>query len=223
MQLKRTGINVTVLDTVTHKQKENCMKLLHIQASPNKERSNSRQISNYLVSQLKATETRNIDLDANPLPHVTGTAIGAFFTPEENRTADQKEAIKLSDEKVAELLSSDVVVISTPMWNFGAPSVLKAWFDHISRAGKTFAYTAEGLKGLAGGRKVYVVVSSGSVFSEGPYKSYDQLSPWLLTTFGFLGITDVEIIRVEGTNTPEAAALAISKAKARVDEVLKTH
>ena len=107
------------------------------------------------------------------------------------------------------------------MWNFSVPSVLKAWFDHISRAGKTFSYTAEGLKPLVHGKKVYLVVSSGSIFSEGPYATYDLLVPWMKTALGFIGITDVEVIRVEGTNTTEAAANAISKAKARVDQIVK--
>ena len=146
-------------------------------------------------------------------------AISAFFTPAETHSPEQKAAIKLSDEKVEELLASDIVVISTPMWNFGVPSVLKAWFDHISRAGKTFKYTSEGLKGLLGGKKVFVVVSSGSVFSEGLYASMDQLSPWIRTTFNFLGVSDLEIIRVEGTNTSEAAATAIARAKARIDQL----
>lgn len=198
------------------------MKLLHIQASPNKEKSVSREVSNYLVSKLHPSENILIDLDAHPLPHITGTEVGAFFTPEEQRSPEQQAAIRLSDEKVDELLTSDVVVISTPMWNFGIPSVLKAWFDHISRAGKTFKFGPDGLKGLAGGRKVYVVVSSGSVFSEGPYASMDILIPWFKTTLGFIGITDLQIIRVEGTNTPEAAATAVSKAKASVDRILNS-
>lgn len=195
------------------------MKLLHIQASPNGEKSISREVSNYLVSKLTASSAKLLDLDNQPLPHLTGTAIGAFFTPEDARTEEQKAAIKLSDEKVNEFLTSDVVVISTPMWNFGIPSVLKSWFDHISRAGKTFSYTPEGLKGLAGGRKIYVVLSSGSIFSEGPYASMDHLIPWFKTTFGFLGISEVEVIRVEGTNTAEAATKAISTAKARIDSL----
>lgn len=196
------------------------MKLLYIQASPNKEKSNSREVSNYLVSKLNVSSSKILDLEAHPLPHINSMAISAFFTPPETHSPEQKAAIKLSDEKVEELLSSDIVVISTPMWNFGVPSVLKAWFDHISRAGRTFKYTSEGLKGLLVGKKVFVVVSSGSIFSEGPYAGMDQLGPWIRTTFNFLGVSDLEIIRVEGTNTSEAAAMAISKAKARVDQLV---
>lgn len=196
------------------------MKLLHIQTSPNKEKSNSNIVANYLINKLKVTETKVFDLDATPLPHITGTQVGAFYTPEEAHTTQQKEAIKLSNEKVNEFLSSDIVVISTPMWNFGIPSVLKAWVDHIIRPDITFKFTPEGLKGLASGRKVYVVISSGSVFSEGAFKAMDHLSPWFRTTFGFIGITDLEIIRVEGTHTSEESATAIEKAKKRIDELL---
>lgn len=197
------------------------MKLLHIQASPNLETSLSREVSNYLVSKINASSIQHVDLYTNPLPHVSWTTVGSFFTPEDARTNEQKESIKLSDEKVNEFLGSDVVVISTPMWNFGAPSALKAWFDHISRAGKTFSYSPEGLKGLAGGRKVYLVISSGSIFSEGPYEKMDLLTPWFKTALGFIGITDIEVIRVEGTNSSEAAAKAVAKAKAEVDKLVK--
>lgn len=197
------------------------MKLLHIQSSPNLETSLSREVSNYLVAKLNSPSVKHLDLYKNPLPHVSWTTVGSFFTPEDARNDEQRESIKLSDEKVNEFLGSDVVVISTPMWNFGVPSALKAWFDHISRAGKTFSYTPEGLKGLAGGRKVYLVISSGSIFSEGPYAAMDQLTPWFKTALGFIGITDVEVIRVEGTNSPEAAAKAVAKAKAQVDQLIK--
>lgn len=196
------------------------MKLLHIQASPNIETSLSREVSNYLVNKTKVTNVQNLDLAKNPLPHLPIAAIGAFFVPEADRTPEQKEALKLSDTTVDDFLSSDVIVVSTPMWNFGVPSSLKAWFDHISRAGKTFSYTPEGLKGLAGGRKVYLVVSSGSIFSEGPYAKMDLLIPWFTTAMGFIGITDVEVIRVEGTNTPEAASKAVAKAKSHVDSIV---
>ncbi len=197
------------------------MKLLHIQSSPNTQTSLSREVSNYLVSKIKASNVTQLDLATNPLPHLSITTVGAFFTPENDRSSEQVEAIKLSDKAVDEFLNSDVIVISTPMWNFGVPSNLKAWFDHISRAGKTFSYSPEGLKGLAGGRKIYLVVSSGSVFSEGPYAKMDMLTPWFTTALGFLGITDLEVIRVEGTNSPEAAANAVTKAKAQVDTLIR--
>jgi FMN-dependent NADH-azoreductase len=197
------------------------MTLLHIQVSPRAQDSASRNVSSYLVEKFKAkTPNAKIitrDLDANPLPHLSGTAVGAAFTPPEARTAEQKEAIKLSDTLVSELLSSDVLVISSPMWNFGMPSVLKAWIDHIVRAGVTFSFSPEGLKGLVTGKKAYIVISSGSVFSEGAFASYDQFVPSIKTALGFIGLTDVEILRVEGTNDPVKAQSAISQAKIKAD------
>jgi FMN-dependent NADH-azoreductase len=107
-------------------------------------------------------------------------------------------------------------VISTPMWNFSLPSVLKAWIDHIVRAGKTFSYSEKGLAGLLKGKKVYVVVSSGSVFTSGAYQAFDHVAPYFKTVFGFMGVLDVDVIRVEGTNTPEAAKAALEKAESAI-------
>jgi FMN-dependent NADH-azoreductase len=200
------------------------MKILYIQSSPNGESSSSRKVSDYLVNKLSnegSNTVKILDLAKNPLPHVNGLTVSAFFSPADSHSAEQKSEIKLSDEKVAELMDSDAIVISTPMWNFGMPSVLKAWIDHVVRAGKTFSYSPEGLKGLVQGKKGYLVISSGSVFSEGAFASYDHIVPSLKTALGFIGITDVVVIRVEGTNTPEAAQNAILKAKAQVDQLIR--
>ena len=98
------------------------------------------------------------------------------------------------------------------MWNFGLPSVLKAWIDHFIRAGVTFAFTSEGLKGLAAGKKVYLIQSSGSVFSIGPFSSLDALTLGVKAPLAFIGITDFNLIRVEGTNDPATKENAIANA-----------
>lgn len=199
------------------------MKLLNLEVSPNGENSSSRQASRHLLEKFKkdipgiSITTR--DLNAQPIPHLTGAVIGAAFTPPDARTPDQQEAIKFSDELVDELLASDVVVISTPMWNFGLPSVLKAWVDHIVRAGRTFSFSSEGLKGLVPTKKVYVVVSSGSVFSQGPYAVHDHFVPSIRGILGFIGLTEVEIIRVEGTVNPTTIADVVAGAKANIDSM----
>ncbi|MFZ4713147.1 MAG: FMN-dependent NADH-azoreductase [Bacteriovoracaceae bacterium] len=201
------------------------MNTLHIQVSPKGADSASRTVSNYLVNRLKElnkdVKINSRDLAINPLPHVDALTMSAYFTPPENHTAEQKNAIKLSNTLVDELLSNDTIVISTPMWNFSMPSVLKAWIDHVIRAGRTFSFTPEGPKGLLTGKKVYLVVSSGSVFSEGPFAAYDHIIPSLKTALWFVGITDVELIRVEGTNDPTKATEAVSKAKLKIDQFLK--
>lgn len=199
------------------------MKILTVDISPNGEQSASRNVASYLLNQLKKKDSAIVtrDLARHPLPHLDGKTIQAFFTPLDARSPELKEAIKISDLLVDEVLAADAIIISTPMWNFGPPSVLKAWIDHIIRAGRTFSFTSEGLVALATGKKVFVVMSSGSVFSEGFFAPMDALTVSLKSALGFIGLTDVEFIRVEGTNTPETRDTAIQKAKAYVDQILK--
>jgi FMN-dependent NADH-azoreductase len=190
------------------------MKILTIDVSPNGENSASRKVAAKLLEKIKTSHSivTSRDLNSNPLPHLDGATIGSFFTPEAARTPEQKKLVQLSDSLVDELLGTDTLIISTPMWNFGPPSVLKAWIDHISRVGRTFSYGPEGLKGLAGNKKVYVVISSGSIFSSGPLGAMDALIPSLRSAFGFIGIHDVQFIRVEGTNDPNHKVSAFEKA-----------
>lgn len=181
-------------------------KLLVIESSPNGSFSISRQVTDKLVQHLKTKnpgiEIKNLDLNTNPVPHLTGATITAMFSPVENYSQELKDAIALSDKLTDEFLWADEIVLSVPMWNFGVPSVVKAYIDHISRAGRTFKFGPNGLEGLAAGRKVYLVVASGSVFSEGPFAPYDQVVPYIKTFFGFIGINQVEVIRAEGVNDP---------------------
>jgi FMN-dependent NADH-azoreductase len=107
------------------------------------------------------------------------------------------------------VLASDLLVIASPMWNFGLPSSLKAWIDHIVRPGKTFRYTAGGVEGMAVGKKAILVLASGGVFTEWPWKSWDTEEPYLRLILGFIGITDVQIVRAEGMNIPALAPHAI--------------
>jgi FMN-dependent NADH-azoreductase len=191
--------------------------ILAIEVSPNGSNSASRKISDQLLANLQKRhpEAKLVrrDLAKDPFPHVEGETVGAYFTPPEKHSAGQQKSIRRSNEAVDELLASDIVVISTPMWNFSAPSSLKAWIDHIVRAGRTFTFGPEGLKPLVVGKKVYVVASSGSVFTQGAFQSYDFLVPYLKAVLGFIGMTDVHFVRVEGTNDPASAEKALSKAQ----------
>jgi FMN-dependent NADH-azoreductase len=94
----------------------------------------------------------------------------------------------------------------------GIPAALKAWIDLVVRAGKTFQYTADGVTGLAQGKRAYVLVASGGVFSEGPWAEWDGAVPYLRRILGFIGITEVEVIRIEGLNIPDLAGQAIPRA-----------
>ncbi|MCK6594110.1 MAG: NAD(P)H-dependent oxidoreductase [Bacteriovoracaceae bacterium] len=198
-------------------------KVLVIEASPNGEQSLSKKGTLLVIDALKMRfeniEIKVRDLQQNPVPHLKPELIQAMFTKAEMRSTDMLQTLKLSEELTDELLWADEIIIATPMWNFSVPSVLKAWVDHVSRAGKTFSFTDEGLIGLAAGRKAYVVVASGSVFSEGAFASFDALSPFVKAFFGFIGIPDVHIIRVEGVNDPNNHHNALSKASDTVNSI----
>lgn len=196
------------------------MNILHVISSPRKAASYSIQLGNALVEELQTANPGSTvtvrDLTNKPFPHLEEVHLQSFFTPAENHTPEQQEAIRHSTEALAELMAADVVVIGAPLYNFGVSSTLKAWIDHISRAGITFRYTANGPEGLVKGKKVYLAVASGAVYSEGPYASYDFVAPYLKAVLGFLGMTDVEVARVEGTSIPELKDGAMEKALASV-------
>jgi FMN-dependent NADH-azoreductase len=198
------------------------MNILHVDSSPAGDHSYSRKISAALIEKLKSSHpdatTVYRDLVANPLPHLDPFMLGAMFAPAEGRSEEQMKALANSDQAVKELMEADTIVIGSPMHNFGISSQLKSWIDHIVRAGVTFHYTAEGPKGLVpSSKKVYIVAARGGVYSEGPYKAYEHQDSYLKAILGFIGLTDVTVIPVEGVAMgPEAAAKAVSQAEAAV-------
>src|SRR5690606_17523708 len=143
------------------------------------------------------TQVQARDFGREPLPHLSEDEINAFFTPAEARTPEQQELVRTSDELVAELKAADVLVLSVPMYNFGIPSTLKAYFDRVARAGITFKYTSEGPVGLVTGKKAYVVAARGGLYAGTPK---DTQTAYLREFLGFIGITDVEFIYAEGLN-----------------------
>jgi len=128
-----------------------------------------------------------------------------------------KDVLRLSDQLTDEVLTSDLLVIASPMWNFGMPSSLKAWIDHVVRAGKTFNYAGAGVEGLAKGTKAILVLASGGVFTEEPWKSWDTVEPYLRQILGFIGITDVQTVRAQGMNIPALAPRAIPDGEKAVE------
>ncbi|SFA39212.1 FMN-dependent NADH-azoreductase [Pedobacter suwonensis] len=192
------------------------MKILHLISSPRGEASFSIKLGNAIVEKLQEANPGNTltvhDLTNTPFPHLEEVHINSFFTPKENHTAELTAAIKHSDEAIAELEDSDVIVIGVPMYNFGIASTLKAWIDHIARAGKTFRYSENGPKGLVKNKKVYLAISSGGVYSEGPMKPYDFTESYLRAVLGFMGMTDVTVYRAEGVSVPGLKDLALDKA-----------
>lgn len=156
------------------------------------------------------------DLGSQPVPHLTLDSATAIRGGEPANPA-QAEARALSDALVAELKAADTIVIGAPMYNFGMASTLKAWFDHVLRAGVTFRYTEAGPEGLLKGKRAIVVESRGGLYSEGPALPMDAQEPHLRTLLGFVGITDVTFIRAEKLAFgPEAKQQAIDAAKAAI-------
>ncbi|HYE28615.1 MAG TPA: FMN-dependent NADH-azoreductase [Allosphingosinicella sp.] len=148
------------------------------------------------------------DVGKTPVPHLSAATTPAIRGAEAD-TDIARDAVALSDALIAELKAADLVVIGAPMYNFGIASTLKAWFDHILRAGLTFRYTEAGPEGLLRGKRAIVVETRGGHYGEGPAAAMDGQEPHLRTLLGFMGLTDVTFVRAEklafGPQTAEAS------------------
>jgi len=181
--------------------------LLHISVSPRGKDSISRRLGDAAVEEWKARNpgSRVIerDLAKTPLTFVDVDWIAGAFSPPEYHTENHKKALALSNELVSELLESEEIILATPMFNFAVPAALKAWIDHVVRAGKTFRYKADGTPEglLAGtGKKVLVIVASGGSYPEGSsLAALNYEMPYLRFILGFMGLTDVRFIHAGGT------------------------
>jgi len=198
--------------------------ILHVDSSPLADRSISRKLSERVLAELKALhpDHRVIerDLAANPFPHLDGLTVAAFYTPPERRNEALSTAVKLSDEAVDEVFAADAIVIGAPMHNFGIPSSLKAWIDHIVRTGRTVRYGASGPEGLVPSNKKVIIASArGGVYSDGPMQALDYQETYLRTILGFIGLTDVSFVRAEGVSRSqggESAAMQSAEAQLAV-------
>lgn len=192
------------------------MKILHLINSTRGDASFSKRLGNAIIERIQAVNKVTMvithDLTANPLPHLEETLVLSLFTPAESRSADMTKALRHSDEAVDALLAADVIVMDVPMHNFGIPSTLKTWIDHVSRSGKTFRFTEKGSEGLVTGKKVYLAIATGGIYSEGPMKARDFTESYLRTVLGFMGMTDVTTVRVEGIAIPQVRERALEKA-----------
>jgi FMN-dependent NADH-azoreductase len=195
------------------------MKLLHIDSSPLAGNSVSRQLTERIVAQWRATHPGTVveylDLAADAPSHLSVDSLGFRVGPSgEGLSEVQRRENEISEKLVSQFLAADVVVVGAPMYNFSVPSQLKAWIDRVAQAGRTFTYTEKGPKGLAGGKTVIVASSRGGVYSSNPaLAGLDHQESYLKTVFGFFGITDVQFVRAEGVAMGDAAkALALSAA-----------
>ncbi len=168
--------------------------LLKIDSSPMGERSVSRKLTaEFAKTWTKAHPGGTVisrDLTTLDIPVVNGAWVAAAYMPEGARTAEQKDALAVSELLIAELQKADEYVVGVPMHNFGVPSTLKLWIDQVVRAGKTFAYSAAGRNGLLTGKKATLLIASGGVYEEGSaMEALNFVTPYLRTVFGFMGIT----------------------------------
>jgi FMN-dependent NADH-azoreductase len=160
------------------------------------------------------------DLTHHPLPHIDDSFAVARNTPADQLTSAQKAALSLSDELLTELFAADTLIIAAGMINFSIPSSLKSYIDYLVRPGITFRYGQQGPEGLVKEKSAYLVVARGGVYSEGPMQSLNFQDTYLKTVLGFMGITDVEVIAIEGIAFgPEVAQKALDAALARVDAI----
>jgi len=200
--------------------------ILIVDSAATGEASVSRKLTRALADTLQrrdpAARIVHRDVGAAPIPHLTEATVpairaGIVETPEAER------ALALSDELVAELQDADVIVIGAPMYNFGMPSTLKAWFDHVLRARVTFRYTEAGPEGLLKGKKAVVIEARAGLYSEGPAAAMDSQEPHLRTLLGFMGIDDVVFVRAEKLAFgPEAAEAAIEEAIGALESFAET-
>src|ERR1700730_12284417 len=180
--------------------------LLQINASINHDNGQSSQLANQFVAAFQARHpeahivVRNVAA-ADSVPHLNAERFGAFITQAENRSAAQHAVVAYSDSLIDELKRADVIVLGLPMYNFGVPSQLKAYFDHVARAGVTFKYTEKGPVGLLTGKKVYVFAARGGLYAGTPL---DTQTSYVRDFLALLGLTDVEFVYAEGLAISEA-------------------
>ena len=183
--------------------------LLQLNTSIHAGSGESSKLANEFVAGWKASHPNAKvvvrDLARDPVPHLTAERFASFLAKPDARSADQQQIVAYSDALIEELRRADVIVLGLPMYNFGIPSMLKAYFDHIARAGVTFSYTANGPVGLLTGKRVYVFATRGGIYAGTPL---DTQTAYVRDFFRLLGITEVEFLYAEGLAISEASKKA---------------
>jgi FMN-dependent NADH-azoreductase len=169
--------------------------ILHLRSSIFGEGGQSSRLASEFVAQFPRARVIARDLGRDPLPHLDAGRFGAFLAKPDVRTPQQQRVVEESDALITELKAADTIVLGLPMYNFGLPSQLKAYFDHVARAGVTFKYTEKGSVGLLTGKKAYVFAARGGLYQGTPR---DTQSAYVRDFLAFLGITDVEFVYAEG-------------------------
>jgi FMN-dependent NADH-azoreductase len=193
--------------------------LLQLNSSINSIAGQSSRLADAFVARWRAANAGSTviarDLAADPVPHLTAERFGAFIAKAEERSVEQKSVVDYSDRLISELKRADVIVLGLPLYNFGVPSMLKAYFDHIARAGVTFNYSEKGPVGLLTGKKAYVLAARGGIYAGTPQ---DTETAYVRDFLAFLGITDVEFVYAEGLAIGEATReAALAKAHEQIE------
>lgn len=196
-------------------------RVLVIESSARQQGSVSRELTQQFIDNWKATNPADQiqvrDVAANPLPHLDLTLLGGWMTPAEQQSDAEKAALARSNELTEELLAADVLVLAAPMYNFAIPSTLKAWLDHVLRAGVTFKYTETGPQGLLTGKRAIVLTARGGIYAG---SALDHQEPYLRQALAFIGIHDVQFIHAEGMNMGgEFVEKGLAQAKAKLAEL----
>jgi len=190
-------------------------KILHVISSPRGGASFSIKLGNAIVDKLQkqypGSTVKETNLVEMHFPHLEEAHLTSFFTPVESRSAENIAAVKHSDDAIQDILDADIIVIGAPMYNYTIHSALKAWLDHIVRAGVTFKYDENGVQGLIKNKKVYIAETTGGIYTEGPMKELDFAAPYLKAILSHIGLTDVTFFRIEGTAIPGVKELAVEK------------
>ena len=191
-------------------------RILHLKSSLQGKESYSIKLGQAIVDKIiekySGSILEELNLVESEIPHLTSAVLRTFFIPTDKLSSEERELIALSDSLVKQLLAADIIVIGAPLINFTIHSSLKAWIDHITRAGVTFGYAENGPVGKVTGKKAYVAMSSGGIYSEGLGKMNDFVAPYLKAFLGFLGMTDVTVFRAEGLKVPGIKDNAFEKA-----------
>lgn len=195
--------------------------VLIIESSARQQDSVSRQLTQTFITQWQSAHPNDTitmrDLAVNPVPHLDANLLGGWMKPAEQRSDSEQASLERSDQLTDELLAADVLVMAAPMYNFAIPSTLKAWLDHVLRAGVTFKYTATGPQGLLTGKRAYVLTARGGIHAGA---STDHQEPYLRQVMGFIGIHDVTFIHAEGLNLGgDFQEKGLNQANARLSQV----
>ena len=201
--------------------------LLRIDSSARVQGSHSRELGDHFEKAWLARHPADLvlrrDLAAEPIPQITAQTIAGFYTPADKMTEDGRAATALSDNLIAELQSSDVLLLTVPMYNFSIPAALKAWIDQVVRIGQTFSYNGTSFAGLVTVKQAYVLCSygAGGYLDAGPLSAFNLVEPYLKLLLGFVGISQVQFFAAEATTADDATVEAkMQQAKSAIDTAL---